>query len=68
MHLIMIDLLARLSPEWLQEYLIVFTDDVHLRYQLHPPPDHFHVLVQLLFVLTLFRSYGLQINITIGRA
>ena len=64
MSLIMMDLLARFNLKWLHDHLIVFADDVHLRWTLHTPQDGFQALTDLSFVLNLLKSYGLRIDTT----
>ena len=63
MHLLMVDLLARYSHTWLHEHLIVFADDVHLRWIIRNHEDSLQALTDLSFVLTLMKSYGLRINV-----
>lgn len=64
MSLIMMDLLARFSTDWVREHLIIFADDIHQRWHLQTPPDGLQSLTDLSFVLNLLKSYGLRINTT----
>ena len=59
----MVDLLARYSHIWLHEHLIVFADDIHLRWYIRSHEDGLQALTDLSFVLTLMKSYGLRINV-----
>ena len=62
MNLILVDLAARFSHQWIYDHLIVYADDVHLRWQLESLSDGFVALSDLNHVLRVFKSYGFIIN------
>ena len=64
MFLIMKELLQRYSHEWLHDHLIVYADDVHIRWTLHSIADGLDALGDLAHILHTFRSFGFNINPT----
>ena len=64
MYLIMQELLQRYSHAWLHDHLIVYADDVHLRWTLNSTADGQCALGDLAHILHTFRSYGFNINAT----
>ena len=64
MYLIMQELLQRYSHTWLHDHLIVYADDVHLRWTLHSIADGSSALGDLAHILHTFRSFGFNINST----
>ena len=51
-YLLMVDLLIRYSySEWFHEYIIVYIDDIHLKYFLNIPMDALEAFNDLLIVL-----------------
>ena len=64
MYLITQELLQRYSHAWLHDHLIVYADDVHLRWTLNSTADGQCALGDLAHILHTFRSYGFNINAT----
>ena len=58
------ELLQRYSHAWLHDHLIVYADDVHLRWTLHSIADGQSALGDLAHILHTFRSFGFNINTT----
>ena len=64
MYLIVKEFLQRYSHAWLHDHLIVYADDVHLRWTLNSIADGQCALGDLAHILHTFRSYGFNINAT----
>ena len=64
MYLIMQEFLQRYSHEWLHDHLIVYADDVPLRWTLNIIADGQCALGDLAHILHIFRSFGFNINAT----
>ena len=62
MHLIMQELLQRYSHQWLHDHLIIYADDIHLRWTLNSIADGQCALGDPAHVLHTFRSFGFNIN------
>lgn len=62
MHLVLTDLAARFSHRWLHDHLIVFANDIHLRWDMQRLSDGLAALSDLNYILKAFQMYGFSIN------
>ena len=58
MHLVLTDLVARYSYTWLHDHVIIYADDVHLRWRTRQIADGLTALSDLDHILRVFRMYG----------
>ena len=63
MHLVLADLAARYSCTWLHDHVIIYADDVHLRWRTQRLSDSLTALSDLDHILRIFRMYGFTINL-----
>ena len=63
MHLVLSDLAARYSCTWLHDHVIIYADDVHLRWSTQRMSDGLIDLSDLDHILRVFRLYGFTINL-----
>ena len=63
MHLVLTDLAARYSYQWIHEHVIIYADDVHLRWRTSQLADGLTALSDLDHILRVFRMYGFSINL-----
>ena len=61
-YLILIDLLYRYSYTWLHDHIIIYADDIHLRWSFTRVNDGHATLNDLSHILHTFRAYGFRIN------
>ena len=62
MSAILLDLKARYSLAWLRDHVVVYADDVHLRWIIESTPHALEALTELQHVLDTFSAFGLKIN------
>ena len=62
MSAILLDLKARYSLAWLRDHVVVYADDVHLRWILTSTPHALEALTELQHILDTFSAFGLKIN------
>ena len=62
MSAILLDLKARFSLEWLHDHVVVYADNVHLRWIITSPPHALEALTELQHVLDTCSAFGLKIN------
>ena len=61
-HLVLKDLSGRYSHQWLHDHIIIYADDVHLRWTFTTMSDGLIALTDLSHVLRTFQAYGFNIN------
>ena len=64
MYLILQDLLAQYDHAWILEHLVVYADDLHMRWIVQSPADGLRAMHDLSFLMRVFGAYGLKINPT----
>ena len=62
-YLVLADLAARYSCAWLHDHVIIYADDVHLRWSTKRLSDGLTALSDLDYILRVFRMYGFTINL-----
>ena len=62
MSAILLDLKARFSLAWLRDHVVVYADDVHLRWIIQTHSHALEALTELQHVLDTFSAFGLIIN------
>ena len=62
MSAILLDLKARYSLAWLRDHVVVYADDVHLRWILTSPPHALKALTEFQHVLDTFSAFGFKLN------
>ena len=62
MYLILHDLLAQYDQAWITNHVLIYADDIHLRWIITSPSEGLAALHDLSFLLRVFRAYGLRIN------
>lgn len=62
MSAILMDLQARFSLEWLRDHVVVYADDVHLRWIIMSQPQALEALSELQHTLDRFNAFGFKIN------
>ena len=62
MSAILLDLQARFSLAWLRNHMIIYADDVHLRWIVMSPTHALEALSELQHILDTFSAFGLKIN------
>ena len=62
MSAILLDLKARFSLAWLRDHVVVYADDIHLRWIIQTPSHALEALTELQHVLDTFSAFGLIIN------
>lgn len=63
MHLVLTDLAAHFSHRWIHDHIIIFADDIHLRWDMQRLSDGLAALTDLDHILQVFRMYGFSINL-----
>ena len=64
MSYILLDLRSRFSLSWLRAHIVVYADDIHLRWVIHSHPQTLDVLSELQHVLDVLKAFGLHVNMT----
>lgn len=64
MSYILLDLKSRFSLSWLHEHIIIYADDVHLRWIINSHPQALNALIEFQHMLDVLKTYGFQINMT----
>ena len=62
MYLKLHDLLAQYDHAWITNHILIYADDIHLRWILTSPSEGLAALHDLSFLLRVFSAYGLRIN------
>ena len=60
MYLILHDLLAQYDHAWITSHILIYADDIHLRWIITSPSEGLAALHDLSFLLRVFRAYGLR--------
>lgn len=58
MHLVLKDLLDRFSYKWFHDHIIIYADDMHLRWIFTTMIDDLIALTDLAHILRTFSAYG----------
>lgn len=64
MILILVDLQARYSLAWLRDHIVVYVDDIHLRWVFKSHQQVIEALSDLQHILTVLQAFGFKINMT----
>ena len=62
MSTVLLDLQARFSLAWLRDHVVVYADDVHLRWIILSLPQALEAISELQHTLNIFSAFGLKIN------
>ena len=63
MSLVLVDLQTKYSPIWLHEHMVVYADDIHLRWIIRSTAQALEALIDLQHVLMTRQAFGFNINL-----
>lgn len=66
MYLVFRDFLAHHDMSWIISRIIIYADDIHLRWIIHNMSMGYKALHDLAFVLSTFKAYHFRVNLTKG--
>ena len=61
-YLILHDLLTRYDLQWIQSHIIIYADDIHLRWIMRPVAEDFEAIHDLQYILRTLKAYRFQVN------
>ena len=62
MYLIFHDLLAQYDHAWIVNHILMYANDIHLRWIIISPSEGLAAMHDMSFLFRIFRAYGLRIN------
>ena len=63
MSLVLVDLQNKYSHQWLHEHMVVYADDIHLRWLIRSIAQALEALTDLQHVLMTLQAFGFIVNL-----